>query len=339
MNTRAIIATACAISLAGCHHIEEWDNDAQGNFDALWTIVDQHYCFFNDKNIDWNACYDKYSQRVYDGMTSQMLFDVCADMLAELQDGHVNLSSYFNTSYYTKWWSDYPQNYDERLVKEHYLGFDAPAMGSVRYTVLKDNVGYISYPSFDTSLGDGNIDVILNSMSLCTGLIIDIRNNGGGELTNSEKLARRFVQERTLASYIINKTGPGHDDLSSPFEQYIEPAEAPHILWDKPVVVLTNRSTFSAANNFASIMRYLPHVRIVGAQTGGGSGMPLNMEIPCGWSVRLSSVSFLDARKQVTEYGIPPSPGCEVDLDPLLAIEGIDTMIERAIEIINTENF
>lgn len=329
-----LISLAACVSLAACHGIEEWDNDARGNFEALWTIIDQRYCFFNDKNIDWDECHRRYGARIYDGMSREMLFQVCADMLDELKDGHVNLSASFNTSYYTKWWSDYPQNYDSRLVREHYLGFDAPAMGGVRYAILRDNVGYISYPSFETSLGDGNIDLLLNYMSLCTGLIIDLRDNGGGALTASEKLARRFVQERTLASYIINKTGPGHDDLSKPFEQYIEPAKAPHILWDKPMVVLTNRSTFSAANNFVSMVRYLPNVRIVGAQTGGGSGMPLNMELPCGWGIRLSAVSFLDAKKQVTEYGIPPSPGCEVDLDPVKAIDGIDTMIERAVEII-----
>ena len=247
-----------ALFATGCHGIEEWDNSAQGNFDALWTTVDEHYCFFADKDIDWDSCYVKYGQRIYPGMSSSQLYEACADMLAELKDGHVNLIAGLSTSYYTKWWSDYPQNYDKRLVREYYLGFDSRAMGSVRYAILPQNIGYISYPSFDTSLGDGNLDIILNYFSLCTGIIIDIRDNGGGKLTASEKLARRFVRERTLAGYFVNKTGPGHNDFSKPFEQYIDPVEDGHMAWTKPVVVLTNRSTFSAANNFASIMQYLP---------------------------------------------------------------------------------
>ncbi|WP_438589109.1 S41 family peptidase [Duncaniella dubosii] len=58
----------------------------------------------------------------------------------------------------------------------------------------------------------------------------------------------------------------------------------------KTVIVLANRSTFSAANNFVSVMKLLPGVRVVGATTGGGSGMPYSSELPCGWSVRFSPV-------------------------------------------------
>lgn len=324
-----------AVQAAGCHTVEEWDNDALGNFDALWTVVDQHYCFFKEKDVDWEAMRTKYSQRVYNGMTSQMLFEVCSDMLAELRDGHVNLSAPFATSYYTKWWSDYPQNYDERLVEQYYLGFGCRHLGSVQYEILNENIGYISYPTFETGLGDGNLDAILSYFSLCKGLIIDVRNNGGGALTNAEDLACRLTDERFLAGYMINKTGPGHDQLSKPFEYYYTPAAAPHLLWTKPVVVLTNRSTFSAANNFVSLVKYFPNVKICGARTGGGSGIPLTMEMPCGWSVRMSSVSVLDAQRQTTEFGIDPTPGCEVDLDPVQALQGIDTMIEKAISLLN----
>ncbi|WP_438589417.1 hypothetical protein [Duncaniella dubosii] len=38
--------------------------------------------------------------------------------------------------------------------------------------------------------------------------------------------------------------------------------------------MLANRSTFSAANNFVSVMKLLPGVRVVGATTGGGSACP-----------------------------------------------------------------
>lgn len=331
---RALTALALALVLASCHELDDWQNTPHDNFDALWTVVDEHYCFFGEKGVDWDACRQKYGQRVYSGMSSQMLFDVCAEMLDELKDGHVNLSSASNTSYYTAWWSDYPQNYDSRLVEQHYLGFDCRRMGSVKYAILRDNIGYISIPSFAIGLGEGNIDAILAYFSVCTGLIIDIRDNGGGNMTMSDRLASRFVQERTLAGYMVSKSGPGHGDFAAPYAYYIEPASAPHLLWDKPVAVLTNRSTFSAANNFVSIMQYLPQVRIVGARTGGGSGMPISMELPCGWSVRMSSLSVLDARGQSTEFGIDPTPGCEVALDPIAALDGRDTMIERAVDLL-----
>lgn len=327
------------ICLAGCHGIEEWDNDATGNFDALWTAVDEHYCFFDEKGVDWDKAYEKYRQRVYDNMPSHMLFSVCADMLDELRDGHVNLSAAFNTSYYRNWWSDYPQNYNERLVERYYLKYDNKALGAVKYAILEQNVGYMSYSTFSSSIGEGNLDAILSDFALCTGLIIDLRDNGGGDLTNAETLVRRFITDRTLVGYMVSKTGPGHNDFSDPVPYYFDPIEAPHLQWRKPVVVLTNRSTFSAANNFVSIMQYLPNVRIVGATTGGGSGIPITMEIPNGWMVRMSAVSVLDAKGKTTEFGVEPSEGCSVDLDPVLALQGIDSMIEKAVQVLLDENF
>ena len=43
------------VATSACHHIDTWDNDPYGNFDALWTVLDEHYCFFADKDVDWDV--------------------------------------------------------------------------------------------------------------------------------------------------------------------------------------------------------------------------------------------------------------------------------------------
>lgn len=323
-----------ALTVSSCHSIDEWNDNPRGNFEALWTILDEHYCFFEEKDIDWNEVHSRYSAKVSDDMTSQELFYVCADMLNELRDGHTNLSSSFNTSYYRAWWSDYPDNYSARLVEQHYLNFNYLTSAGVTYDILPQNVGYMRYDSFSDPIGDGNLDQILMHLNSCVALIIDIRNNGGGSMTNVEKIVSRFITEKTLAGYISHKTGPGHDDFSQPRAYYFEPAEQGRILWGKPVAVLAGRGTFSAANNFVSVMQYLPHVSIVGATTGGGSGMPFNSELPNGWGVRFSACPVLDAKGLPTEHGVDPSPGCAVDFDPLAAVNGSDTVLDFAIDLL-----
>ncbi|MDE6702161.1 MAG: S41 family peptidase [Muribaculaceae bacterium] len=325
--------------MSACHHIEEWNQDIEGNFNALWTVVDEHYCFFEEKGVDWNEVYTRYHARLADDMKALEFFNLCAQMLDELEDGHVNLSSSFKTSYYRKWWSDYPQNFDQRLIEQYYLRFDYSSVGGMDYAVLRDNVGYIRYPSFSYPVGESALDAILNQFALCKGVIIDIRDNGGGEMTNVETIVSRFISERILAGSICHKTGSGHNDFSEPYPYYFNPAETGRTKWIKPVVVLTNRSTFSAANNFVSVMQYLPNVKIVGATTGGGSGMPFSSEIPCGWGVRMSACPVFDAQGLPTENGVNPSPGCEVDLDPVLALAGVDTMLDFAVETILNGNF
>lgn len=330
-----LIFSILLLALTSCYEVEEWENSPRGNFDALWTILDEHYCFFNEKNVDWNKIYNRYSARIDDKMTRYELFQVCSEMLDELKDGHTNLITPFSISYYHKWWSDYPQNYDERLWQEHYLNFNYRSTCGISYGILPQNIGYMNYSSFSNTIGNGNLDEVLYHFISCNGLIIDVRDNGGGNLTNVETLVARFIKQRTLAGYISHKTGPGHNDFSSPEAFYYDQAEEGHILWGKGVVVLTNRSTFSAANNFVSIMKYLPNVKIVGATTGGGSGMPYSSELPNGWGVRFSACSILDPQGNVTEFGITPSEGCEVDLDPQAALQGKDSMIDFAVNLLN----
>lgn len=322
------------LSMSSCHSIEEWDNTGVGNFEALWQIVDEHYCFFKEKDIDWNAIHDKYLPAAKTCKTERQLFGVCADMLAELKDGHVNLSSWFETSYYRQWWSDYPQNFDARVIEENYFNFQYKNVGGIMYAILPENVGYMRYSSFNNTIGESNLDAVLSYFAACNGLIIDVRDNGGGALTNVETLVRRFINEKTLVGYISHKTGKGHDDFSEPYAYYFYPTDG-RIGWIKPVVVLANRSTFSAANNFVSVMKLLPGVKIVGATTGGGSGIPLSSELPCGWGIRMSACSVLDAQGNTTEFGVEPTEGCAVDITLADQATGRDTILDRAIAEIN----
>ena len=317
-----------------CVDTDERSDTPTGNFEALWQIIDEHYCFFDYKQheygLDWNAVYNKYKVRVSDHMTTEQLFEVLTDMLAELRDGHVNLGSSMDYGRYWAWHEAYPQNFSDTLERR-YLGTDYKIAAGMKYRVLDDNIGYIRYESFLQGVGEGNLDDCLTYLALCRGLIIDIRNNGGGELTTAEKLAGRFVQEKTLVSYMQHKTGKGHNDFSSLEPRYLEPSS--NIRWHKPVCVLTNRSVFSAANDFAVIMHTLPNVKLVGDHTGGGSGMPMTNSLPNGWSVRYSACPMYDAKKQQTEFGIDPD--IKAALTDEATAQGIDLIIEAARKVLS----
>ncbi len=337
--TIRVCVAAVVSTLGACHDLPEYTDDPRGNFEALWQIIDEHYCFFADKDVDWDEVHSRYVAKVSDRMTSGELFTVCADMLDELRDGHTNLSSPFETSYYRRWWSDYPQNYSARLVAQCYFNFNYRSVGGIDYGYLTSNVGYMHYGSFSDPVGSGNMDYILNFFATASGLIIDVRDNGGGDLTNVETIVSHFIDKEITAGYISHKTGPGHNDFSEPFAYSYKPASGGHIVWRKPVVVLANRSTFSAANNFVAVMKHLPGVKVAGDVTGGGSGMPFSSELPNGWGVRFSACSMLDAERMSTENGVEPSEGCKVDMDPAAALKGHDTIIDFAVELIQNGEF
>ena len=232
---------------------------------------------------------------------------------------------------YWKWQEDYPYNYSDSLIRQ-YLGTDYKIASGLRYRVLDDNIGYIHCASFETPIGEGNLDEALSYLLLCRGLILDIRNNGGGNLTTAERLAGRFVHEKTLVGYMQHKTGTGHNDFSELKEMYLEPSS--NVRWNKKVCVLTNRSVYSAANSFAVWMHELPNVTLVGDHTGGGSGMPMSNSLPNGWSVRFSACPMYDSKKQQTEFGIDPDVKVSLNNDLTYGSEPKDDIIEAARQLL-----
>jgi len=311
--------------MTSCVEEATYSDTPEGNFEELWSIIDEQYCFLDYKNIDWDAIHTKYKKRISADMTNDGLFQVLGDMLAELKDGHVNLYSANDVARYWKWYEDYPMNYSDSIQK-NYLGTDYRIASGIKYKVLDDNIGYIYYGSFSSGIGDGNLDEVLSNLAICDGLIIDVRNNGGGTITNATKLAERFTNENVLTGYIRHKTGIGHTDFSEPYPIYLEPSNS--IRWQKKVAVLTNRRSYSATNDFVNSMRMLPLVTIIGDKTGGGSGLPFTSELPNGWNVRFSSSPHFDANMEQIEWGIDPD--IKVDISSTDYSKGIDTIIERA---------
>lgn len=326
------IITASVI-LTGCIGEENYENSYKGNFEALWKIVDERYCFFDiaekEFGLDWNDIYDKYSPIADTCKNEAELFDVLGDMLDELRDGHVNLTSMYGTSFYWDWQLDYPINFSDS-IQRNYLGKDFRITNGIKYTTLEDSIGYAYFGSFSGGLSLNNLSMMLLNLKHTKGLIIDVRNNGGGLITTAEALASAFTDKKIHCGYMQHKTGPGHNDFSEPEKIYLKPSEG--VIWLRPVVVLTNRGVYSAANHFVMLMKELPNVLVLGDTTGGGSGMPMSSTLPNGWSIRLSACPTLDAQGNSTEFGIEPD--LHVDISSHDWNNGRDTMIEAAKTII-----
>ena len=64
--------------------------------------------------------------------------------------------------------------------------------------------------------------------------------------------------------------------------------------------------------------------------------MPFSSELPNGWGIRFSSAPVLDPLGRTTEFGIEPSEGCAVDLDPQAALQGHDTILDFGIDLLNS---
>lgn len=321
--------------LASCVRAEDYTLSARGDFEALWTVIDRHYCFFDYKQkeigLDWNEVHRRYAPQINDSMTTQALFQVLSNLCGELRDGHVNLWTPFNTARYTKWFEAYPANFSDTLQRITLGKADEYRTASgLEYKVLPENIGYLRCASFNNAIGTGNLHEIMRYFALCDALIVDVRSNGGGQLTSAETLASAFTDETRTVGYITHKTGPGHTDFSTPKPVRIRPLSG--LRWQKPVAVLTNRRTYSAANAFVMYMKAFPDVVTVGDRTGGGSGLPFSSELPRGWSVRFSTSPIFNLDMEHTEFGI--APDVKVDITGYDLQRGIDTILRTAVDVL-----
>ena len=340
-NIITVLVTAIVLCLLSCSDNRkddhaEYANTPRGNFEALWTIMDRHYCFFDlkekDFGVNWNQVYYKYSPSISDNMSNRALFEVLCSMIGELRDGHVNLISSYDFGRNWSWKTDYPENYSKE-IQDSYLGTDyLIANGTYLYKILDDNIGYLAITSFENTISDSQLNAMFNYMMLCNGIIIDIRNNGGGYVMAVDDLASRFIEESILVSYSCYKNGPGHNDFSELEKNWLEP-DWYNLRWVKPVVLLVNRGCFSSANDFANVMKAIPTVTLVGDTTGGGGGLPFVSELPNGWFVRFSSAPTLDAQLKHIESGVATDICLQMDEADLK--KGVDTYIEFARKYIN----
>ena len=303
--------------------------DPEAIFEEVWTFADTHYSFFEYKDVDWDKVYDEYRPKIQKDMGAVELFDVCADMLYELKDGHVNLVSSFDRSRYWEWYLDSPENFYYSIIERHYFEGDQRYLGPLQFLDMGDII-YVYYGSFGNIISESNMDILVGSLEDKEGLIIDVRNNGGGSVNNGRKLASRFADQKRFAGYNWIKQGSGHEDFTRE-KAHINPHDGDRFTGD--VVVLTNRRSYSATTYFTQYMSVLDNVTLVGDTTGGGGGLPAFRDLPNGWLLRVSSSRFYNPKGDNIESGIPPDIQIDIDEEEAFARRE-DPIIEKAIEVI-----
>ena len=122
-------------------------------------------------------------------------------MLYELRDGHVNLSTSTDRSRNWSWRDDYPDNFNPNFFFKNYFKKDFQLTGALPNQILADSIGLVRYSSFSSSIPDADLDYVMKRFKDMKGIIIDVRDNGGGAMNNVFKFMSRFVEKRTLVGY------------------------------------------------------------------------------------------------------------------------------------------
>jgi hypothetical protein len=323
-----LILAAGILSCEKLFTAEDPANNPVSNFEMLWHNLDRKYSLFTTKGIDWDSIYRAYRPDIHNNMSEEMLFQSLGSMILELKDGHSDITSPYGQIEF-----DYiagsKNNFVPQIIAFTYLGYNGKKRDGMLYNII-DSVGYLYIGSFSTEITEDGIREVLHYFSDTKGIIIDVRNNTGGNDRYCKIIANHFFDQKRKVEINHFKTGPGHDDFGT-IDLYIEPENGFGI--SRPTVILTNRACFSACNSFVGWMSSLPHVSIVGDTTGGGGGTPHFSELPNGWIYRYSSNKSYRPDGLNMDDGIPPDH--YVGLTRRDSLRWKDTLIEYALDLIN----
>lgn len=332
---------------------------AEKTFESFWKFFDENYAFFKHKSIDWDEVYKQFRPRVTANTSDDSLFNILCAMTRPLNDGHVEIKTsdgkYFDAGR------------PSRIMEELFSGEldSVPLAGMVENTLISNGFqpveklgpkingrplftysssnkyGYLRFTrctatQFYTTGSLFSLDKILKEFNDKEAIIIDIRFNSGGTDNFSRKVAGRFTDEPYLGYYKQEKNGKGHDDFDELKPYFIKPRGRAKFL--KPIILLTNDVTVSAADVFTLIMKENPQVTIIGENSNGSFSdrypYIFPKKLPNGWKVHLSNQRYFST--DMINY---EGTGVPVDIEVLNMQEDIKTMNDsvllEALKVLN----
>jgi len=207
------------------------------------------------------------------------------------------------------------------------------------YKDLGDGISYIAINTFGNSSVVDKFKKNMDRIRSSEGLIIDVRENEGGNSGNGDRIVSFLIDKPILNSpwktpqHIAAFEAWGRPKNWYVGEvEYVEPCEEIEN-FSGPIVVLMGTESFSAAEDFLVLLNSSKRATLVGSKTGGSTGQPLRFEFDYGVSGRICTKknTYPDGRAFVG-FGIIPDVA--VHPTPADIAVGHDVVLEKGIKVL-----
>lgn len=308
------------------------------NFEVLWHTFDEHYAFFSERQIDWQRIRVKYRPQIEEEMDDEDLGDLFAEILEQLEDGHVcldiddedvvevdsRLDQQIAEEYSKRGKKGDVDDYQDRqiekfddIIQSIYLGdrYQTAFLGDALWGRINDQIGYFRIDSmeglargdYDSSLADllalrPVLDAMLHDLGQLPAMIVDVRMNDGGHDRVALSIAARFADQ----DYPFGtKQAFANGRWTERQHLTLKPSQEPG--YQGNVALLIGPETASAAEVFTLAMRTLPQTTLIGGPTMGVFSDGFCRCLPNGWEFELSNEAYRSIDGELFEVsGIPP---------------------------------
>ncbi len=189
--------------------------------------------------------------------------------------------------------------------------------GKGDYPLLENGTGYVRLSGFSGNTS-AELEAALSKMEEAglKGLVLDLRDNPGGLLTESARVTEKFIKAGQL---IVSTEGRDARELDR-----LMSAAANHRTF--PLVILINGGSASASEIVAGCLQDLKRAQLVGERTFGKGSVQSILPLKDGSALRLTTAKyFTPSHRTIHEKGIHPDHVVEMTADQMR-----DIMLKRS---------
>lgn len=337
-------------------------------FEKFWNGINSNYVYWDIDTTNWDNKYRQFKP-LFEKLDVNNTADIdksvsyFKQMTSSLIDSHFQILglngnfqglNIFPASNRKKASSSYhdPYNYS-KLDTKYFDSITTDTSGtlSIKIATIQKKILYFSCNEFSLakaystdqnihSLFDQFFQKATDDIASPTGIIIDVRNNFGGDLVDLNFLVGHFINASLDFGFSRYKSNLGRLDYTPWIKASIVPALNSKKI-SCPIIVLVDNYTVSVAEALAMSIHLLPNSTIIGEQTWGATG-PLapnevfndgQFQVGNLFSVYTSSAEFKYIDGKMYE-GIGFSPDIPIAFNEQVLNKGIDPQLETAISLL-----
>lgn len=196
---------------------------------------------------------------------------------------------------------------------------------SVSGDLLDNNIGYVKLVQFQDRSSqelDSTIeDIEKNSDGKMKGLILDLRNNPGGLLTQAVEVVDLFIDEGIIVSVKGRNKDQNLDYYATKADNTVK----------YPIVILVNKGSASASEVVAEALQDSKRSTILGTQTFGKGSVQTIIKLDDGSGLKITTAKFYaPSGRSIDSVGVMPDVVIENE-------NGEDIQLKRALELLSSK--
>ena len=296
----------------------------QAIVDEVSSLLNKNYIFAETAKKIEDLIRGRLKNGEYDKMTDAQAFaeTLSRDLLSVSKDRHMGFA--YRPAMAAEIRRQQSRNEDEAKAARarELAAAKRDNFGFRKVDRLEGNIGYLDFRVF-ASAGDagGTAIAALNLLAYCDAIIIDLRQNGGGDPSQIQLISSYFFPE------------PAHlNDL------YYRAADKTENYWTLPYVpgpkpvnadlyILTSADTFSGAEEFSYNMKNLKRATLIGETTGGGAHPTDAMIVQEKFILRVPIARAINPITKTNWEGTGVTPDIQIP-----AAQAFDRAYEMALE-------